>query len=97
MAANPRAEALRLGQESAPERQLAPAPKPGKRRASISKIDASRAEDASETPAGDRSDDSRHEAIARAAYFLAEARAFEPGHELDDWLAAEQQVGVRQR
>ena len=39
---------------------------------------------------------SRQEAIARAAYFLAEARGFEPGHELDDWLAAEQQLtGIR--
>jgi hypothetical protein len=38
---------------------------------------------------------SRHEAIARAAYFRAEARGFEPGHELDDWLAAEQQMDSR--
>jgi len=27
--------------------------------------------------------------IATAAYFRAEARGFGPGHELDDWLAAE--------
>jgi hypothetical protein len=38
--------------------------------------------------------ESRHEAIARAAYYLAEARGFEPGHELDDWLAAEQQIST---
>ena len=49
---------------------------------------------AQETPT-DPAAASRHEAIARAAYFLAEARGFEPGHELDDWLAAEQQVGSR--
>lgn len=30
--------------------------------------------------------------IATAAYFLAERRGFEPGHELDDWLSAERQV-----
>ncbi len=36
--------------------------------------------------------DSRNSDIERAAYFLAEARGFEAGHELDDWLAAEQQV-----
>jgi hypothetical protein len=30
--------------------------------------------------------------IATAAYFLAECRGFEPGHELDDWLVAERQV-----
>jgi len=33
-----------------------------------------------------------HDEIARAAYFIAEARGFEPGPELDDWLAAEQQM-----
>lgn len=35
----------------------------------------------------------RHEAIACAAYFLAEARGFAPGYELEDWLTAEQQLG----
>jgi len=30
--------------------------------------------------------------IALAAYFIAEKRGFEPGHELDDWLAAEAQI-----
>jgi hypothetical protein len=30
--------------------------------------------------------------IARTAYFIAEKRGFEPGHELDDWLAAEAAV-----
>jgi hypothetical protein len=30
--------------------------------------------------------------IATAAYFLAEQRGFEPGHELEDWLTAEQKV-----
>ena len=40
----------------------------------------------------DAAGESRHEAIAQAAYLLAEARGFEPGHELDDWLAAEQQL-----
>lgn len=36
---------------------------------------------------------SRHDDVARAAYYIAEARAFEPGHELDDWLAAEERIG----
>jgi hypothetical protein len=27
--------------------------------------------------------------IAECAYFKAEARGFEPGHEIEDWLAAE--------
>jgi hypothetical protein len=30
--------------------------------------------------------------IAVAAYYLAEQRRFAPGHELEDWLAAEQQI-----
>lgn len=34
----------------------------------------------------------RHAMIAERAYFLAEARAFAPGGELDDWLAAEREI-----
>jgi hypothetical protein len=30
--------------------------------------------------------------VALAAYFIAERRGFEPGHELDDWLAAEAEI-----
>ena len=30
----------------------------------------------------------RHEMIATAAYYIAEQRGFEPGHEVDDWCAA---------
>ena len=30
--------------------------------------------------------------VALAAYFIAQKRGFEPGHELDDWLAAEAQI-----
>lgn len=32
--------------------------------------------------------------ICDAAYFLAERRGFATGHELDDWLAAEQQIDL---
>ena len=31
----------------------------------------------------------RHAMIAEAAYYIAEHRGFEPGHELEDWLCAE--------
>jgi hypothetical protein len=34
----------------------------------------------------------RQAMVAEAAYYYAEHRGFEPGHELDDWLAAEDQV-----
>ena len=30
--------------------------------------------------------------VAYAAYFLAKRRGFEPGHELEDWLAAESEI-----
>jgi len=43
----------------------------------------------------------RHEAVQVAAYYLAERRGFEPGHELEDWINAEAQldatVGTGQR
>ena len=32
------------------------------------------------------------EAIAERAYFKAQQRGFTPGHELDDWLAAEREL-----
>ncbi len=44
--------------------------------------------------AADQTAESRHETVAQAAYFLAEARGFEQGHELEDWLAAERQIAV---
>jgi hypothetical protein len=34
----------------------------------------------------------RNELIATSAYFRAERRGFEPGHELEDWLASEEEV-----
>ena len=37
----------------------------------------------------------RHTAIAEAAYFRAERRGFAPGHELEDWLAAETEIRER--
>jgi DUF2934 family protein len=33
--------------------------------------------------------------IAEIAYFRAQRRGFEPGHELEDWLAAEAEVDRR--
>lgn len=36
--------------------------------------------------------DARYSRIAERAYYKAEARGFEPGHELEDWLAAETEV-----
>jgi len=41
------------------------------------------------------SDASIRKEIAKAAYQLAERRGFLPGHEVEDWLAAEAQVKAR--
>lgn len=30
--------------------------------------------------------------VAEAAYYKAEARGFQPGHEMDDWLGAEKET-----
>jgi len=38
---------------------------------------------------------SRQEMIAEIAYFRAQRRGFEPGHEIEDWLAAEAEVEKR--
>ncbi|HXZ94168.1 MAG TPA: DUF2934 domain-containing protein [Burkholderiales bacterium] len=38
------------------------------------------------------SDEELHMLIAQAAYRRAQQRSFAPGHELDDWLAAESEV-----
>ena len=34
----------------------------------------------------------RRAMVAEAAYFRAERHGFTPGHELEDWVAAEQEV-----
>lgn len=39
--------------------------------------------------------DARTRMIAEAAYYLAAQRDFAPGHELDDWLAAEHALSQR--
>jgi len=36
--------------------------------------------------------DERHALVRERAYYLAEQRGFEPGHEVNDWLAAERDV-----
>jgi hypothetical protein len=38
------------------------------------------------------SNEDRCDLVAKLAYYKAQARGFESGHELDDWLAAEAEV-----
>jgi hypothetical protein len=37
-------------------------------------------------------EDALAQAISQAAYYRAEARGFESGHEIEDWIEAEKQV-----
>jgi hypothetical protein len=43
-------------------------------------------------PPSQVSAEARHALIAQAAYLRAERRGFVPGHETEDWLAAEAEV-----
>ncbi len=63
-----------------------------KRRSNLTLISASPAAESADTTAPTRAPPSREAMIADAAYFRALQRHFEPGHELEDWLAAEQEV-----
>jgi hypothetical protein len=42
-----------------------------------------------------RISEDRNACIAEAAYFIAMRRGFAPGHQLEDWLAAENEVDAR--
>lgn len=44
--------------------------------------------DSNNTPSPDR-----EAMVAEAAFYIAEARGFAPGQEIDDWLAAERMLG----
>ncbi|MFA7350889.1 MAG: DUF2934 domain-containing protein [Methylotenera sp.] len=46
----------------------------------------------SETETNQKSSEDRCARIAVCAYHKAEVRDFEPGHEIEDWLAAETEV-----
>lgn len=51
-----------------------------------------RADQQDETQEMDDVQDDVQRRIAVAAYYRAEQRGFEPGHELEDWIAAEKEV-----
>ena len=55
---------------------------------------ATAAPQSSAVPACPRTVDARtrHELIAQAAYFRAQHRGFEAGHEFEDWCAAEAEI-----
>jgi hypothetical protein len=41
--------------------------------------------------------DEFREMVAVNAYYRAEKRGFEPGHEMDDWFEAEQKISSQRR
>jgi hypothetical protein len=49
----------------------------------------------SPTPARFVEPERRAGLIAQAAFFRAEKRGFHPGHEMEDWLAAESEVDAQ--
>lgn len=76
-------------EEKKPARRRTGAPAPGAGKAPPAKKRADR-------PPGARrvSEVDRQALVAKAAYFRAEGRGFAAGHELEDWLAAEAEVGA---
>ena len=78
--------------------ELLTASKPGKRDtvpvAGIESIDDSLSDSMSESldEAMSKYGDDQFYRTAECAYYKAEARGFEPGHEMEDWLAAESEV-----
>ena len=74
-------------------REKSPATQPPRKRASR------KARAAAKTPAPTFGQfvgpEQRAALIAEAAFFRAEKRGFSPGHEVEDWLAAESEVDAK--
>jgi hypothetical protein len=77
--------------------RAAVAPKPAaKKAAAAAAKPAARRTAAGTSPKAKGPPPAEREAMVRmAAYFRAERRGFEPGHEWDDWLAAEIEVATQ--
>jgi Protein of unknown function (DUF2934) len=69
-------------------------PTPSNRARNAGKIMRHKAATVTKASAAPRSltEAQRRATIAEAAYYMAEQRGFESGHELDDWLLAESQL-----
>ena len=97
-----------MTEEKTPKRQTAKlkdkpvAEKPREKNAGTRKVAAKRSAEMSGSHASQpaaagtmTAPSDRQLMIEREAYLRAERRGFEPGHELEDWLAAEHSLGVR--
>jgi hypothetical protein len=76
-------------QRPAPQFLVTAEPEPAAARTS------SRGTQSAESIRWTQSAEARRERIAIAAYYLAEARGFAPGHEVEDWLLAQAQVDAQ--
>jgi hypothetical protein len=76
-----------------PERPRRPAPAANRPAATpVATGLSTRLEPSPKGPADFEPSSSRQALIATAAYYRAEKRGFQPGHELQDWLAAEREI-----
>ena len=88
--------AVKKGTASSPTERAAPA-KPAPKKAS-SKTEAPTPQKTPTSPTygsnarADVSPEELRRLISEAAYYRAKQRGFEPGHELEDWIAAEAEV-----
>lgn len=65
------------------------------RKPSVSDAAVAKQTKAASAPANFVGPGQRAALIAKAAYYRAEKRGFAPGHETEDWLAAESEVDAR--
>lgn len=72
-----------------------PAARPDDERARPATQAGSASDSGSAAARSEPRDEARARMIAEAAYYLSEQRGFAPGHEVEDWLAAEQQIDSR--
>lgn len=84
------AQSQTIQPEAARPENGAAAPVKARRRTAKSRSGSSSAKSSHQTP-------DRHASIARAAYFRSQHRGFQPGYEVEDWLAAEAEVDQRLR
>lgn len=56
------------------------------------KTKSTKSKNTSASGSRDQCDEELTKRIAEAAYFRAESRGFESGHEMEDWLDAEKEI-----
>jgi hypothetical protein len=75
----------------------APAPTPASKKVTPSTVPGAAQGPVTREPVSPVSDEERHRMIEEAAYYRAEKRGFEPGHNEEDWAAATEEVDAMLR